>query len=326
MPGGLESRSPGNENEAGEQALPGFFVNGGREEVYQAMTIRLCLAWCAGLVLASIGAAAAAGDVYDLRLGYHEGDMARYQITATGSIKATLPGMGDIDMPFSMGVIFSQAVTKVSRRGNYVIDARFEKMVMHMMGQKVDMPTSQLPDLQMLISPKGKILDARGFEALNAGGASAGGFGTMMGSIGPGYAVFPDKPVPVGYTWSTDLGPILSMFGEMAANAHVKNAFAAIENVDGQPCARIDSTAHLPLSLTGAQLGLPENGNLDLVADFHISAWYPIDAPRLTKSTGGIVMSGSGDVPGPDGKRQHIEFKMNIQMGIDEIAFVSGTG
>jgi len=277
-----------------------------------------------GMVL--LCAPALADQKYDLKLNMSEGDISRYQISTTGSIKAKLPGTDPIDMPYTISMVYTQGVKKISAKGNYVLEAKVEKMVATMMGQTTDAPPDQLPDMTMLVTPKGRLLDQKGMEQVASGfgpSAGTGGFGNMMSSFNHNCASFPEKPVSVGYTWNTDLSQLAQMFGKMSKAAACKNKFAAVETVNGRQCARIESSVHLPLNLTGEQLGLPKGGDMKFTAQIDMTSWFTLATGNLHKSKGKVSVSGVGDVSDGNGPAQHIEFSMDFNMDVNEIAGIA---
>ena len=154
--------------------------------------------------------------------------------------------------------------------------------------------------------------------------AGTGGFGNMMSSFNHNCASFPEKPVSVGYTWNTDLSQLAQMFGKMSKAAACKNKFAAVETVNGRQCARIESSVHLPLNLTGEQLGLPKGGDMKFTAQIDMTSWFTLATGNLHKSKGKVSVSGVGDVSDGNGPAQHIEFSMDFNMDVNEIAGIAG--
>jgi hypothetical protein len=282
-----------------------------------------------GMVLLCAPAlAAGTGEKYDLKLNMNEGDMSRYQVTAAGNIKASVPGTPQaIDMPYSVGMVYTQGVTKISAKGNYVLEAQFEKMVAQVAGKSVDTPSNQLPNVTMLVTPKGKILDQKGTETQTAaftGGQGAGGFGAMMGGLNQNCASFPEGPISIGHTWNTDLSQLSKVFGKTSSKAACKNKFAAVETVAGRTCARIESSVYLPLNVTGEQLGLPKSNDMRFVARFDLTAWYTLATGNLHKAKGKMVITATGKVTDANGVTADVTFSMDFNMKVDEIGAISG--
>ncbi|HKE01938.1 MAG TPA: DUF6263 family protein [Planctomycetota bacterium] len=132
--------------------------------------------------------------------------------------------------------------------------------------------------------------------------------------------VLPPAPIARGGSWTRECDLVLP--SGASSHPRVESRFEGVEPVDGQPCARIESTWRIPAE-RASETKVPGVGTvrIDLEATSgEYRTWFSVDAGYPVRVAGKLplemVVSTRGDAEPPPGRvaRQHVEQTISVDL------------
>lgn len=277
--------------------------------------IAVVLALLAGALVVVLTRGGASAEAQPLALRFTQGQSETYAIhqTMKGEISADLFG----EMPLDMDVtqVLSWTVTSVDAEGNATVEISISEMSGSVNGIEVPAAATEMPPLEVVIAPDGRIV--------SAGGLALGGAGQTQGFGFPGMdqltPILPDEgeAVAPGDTWEKHFSQDFP-YGEGTIEFTSTSTYDRNETVNGVEAAVIVTQMSVPMDFTmdfqelldslGEDLGAAGATGVDALADATISysgqgdisqtSFVDLDAKTLlrTESTGDfdITMEFSG--------------------------------
>jgi hypothetical protein len=262
-----------------------------------------------------------AAEAQPLALRFTEGQSESYAIhqTMDGSIASDLIG----DMPLAMDVtqVVTWRVVSVDDEGLATIEVAVTEMTGTVNGMAIPSAATQMPPIEIVIAPDGRVVSAGGLSLGGAGQTQGFGF-PGMGQMTP---ILPDEGdvVAPGDTWEKEFSQDFP-FGEGTIEFTATSTYQRNEDVDGREAAVIITDMTVPLDFTfefqdlidsmGSDLGAAGATGMEMLGDasmaysgagtFTQTSWVDLEAKELlrTESSGDFDMTVAfAGVPGFDG-------------------------
>jgi hypothetical protein len=251
-----------------------------------------------------------------LALSFTQGQSQTYEIHQTMEADISSDVLGNQPMSMDVTQVVGWEVVSVADDGTATIEVTVSEMSGTVNG--IEIPSTPVPPMEMVIAPDGSIV--------SAGGLALGGAGQTQGFGFPGMSqltpILPDEgeTVEVGDTWTKEFSQEFP-FGEGTIEFSATSTYDRDETVDGTTAAVIITDLVVPLDFTvnfadllaavgptgttGTDMSLLEDAQISYTGQGRISQTSYIDlaAKELlrTQSTGDfdLAMTFTG-VPGLD--------------------------
>ena len=164
---------------------------------------RSATGWMVAMAAALVASTGYAQESWTLRRVVKAGEVQAYRVVmdASGEIipQGATTGM-NFDMQMTMG--YQEKVTAVDENGTFNTNMQFTSMKVTVMGNEMPMPDDLKKAVILLkTDPRGRVLEAKGLDQV----ASQMQSPVAAGMPGASTAVFPEEPLKVGDTWTTEV-------------------------------------------------------------------------------------------------------------------------
>src|SRR5262245_8274627 len=180
-----------------------------------------------------------------LALSFTQGQEQTYVIDTTMDAQMSSDAFGDQQLQMDLSETVTWKVTSVDQDGTASIEVTVTDLRGSLNGEPV--PAQEIPPLEMVIAPDGRVLSAGGIAF--GGAPDSQGFGFPgMEQLTP---ILPDQgeKVSVGDTWEKTFSQDFP-FGDGTVEFTASSTYARNETVNGQEAAVIQTEMSVPLDLT----------------------------------------------------------------------------
>jgi hypothetical protein len=180
-----------------------------------------------------------------LALSFTPGQSQTYEIHQTMDADVTSDVLGNQPISMDITQVVGWEVSSVAEDGTATIEVSVSEMSGTVNG--TELPSTEVPPIEMVISPDGRIVSAGGFALGGAGQTQGFGF-PGMSQVTP---VLPDagEEVSVGDTWEKEFSQEFP-FGEGTIEFTATSTYERDEVVNGREAAVIVTQMTVPLDFT----------------------------------------------------------------------------
>jgi hypothetical protein len=218
------------------------------------------LLWPAAVLLAAALAVAAWGDKVALGLSPEIGDKAWYRLSMDGTteISGSIAGAGAAPaqaMPAQIEIVFSVVVKSKDDDSNLVLEQRIHDLKMTAMGLDMSQMLADAKGAPITVTQDryGNVVKVEGLPVRAAGGPmNPAGFTAV--TLAPRILSYPEGEIDVGDTWEVQSSQAAKkQLKQTSASIHA--TLVALEEKEGQPCAKIRVVSKAAPELEGALPG-----------------------------------------------------------------------
>jgi hypothetical protein len=206
--------------------------------------IAVAVALVAGIAVVALTQGDSA-EAQPLTLSFTQGETQTYEMHQTMDAQITSEILGDQPMSMDLTEVVGWKVVSVEQDGTATIEVTVSEMSGTVNG--IDIPTTPVPPIQIVIAPDGRVVSAGGLALGGAGQTQGFGF-PGMGQLTP---LLPDEgdAVQVGDTWTKEFSQEFP-FGEGTIEYSATSTYDRNETVDGREAAVIVTDMTVPVSFT----------------------------------------------------------------------------
>ena len=208
--------------------------------------IAAVLALVAGALVFVVTQGGGSAEAQPLSLAFTEGRSETYAVHLSMNATVASELFGDLPMQMEVDEVFTWAVRSVDADGVATIDLTIDEMSGTVNGVAVPSGAADLPPVEIVVAPDGRVLSAGG---LALGGAEqTQGFGFPgMGQLTP---ILPDQGVAVapGDTWHKEFSQDFP-FGDGTIGYTATSTYDRNETVNGREAAVILTDLDVPIDL-----------------------------------------------------------------------------